>query len=211
MIKQQMAVVYKGCLILFLLVHAGFSQPDGAKSKKKHKNSDTVGVVNGIVIRLYDFRQQLSQFIRDAKKGSKDTIVSDTAFTHFVGMTWDKLVSDVVVEQEIEKRKLSMNNEQTIEKLLKNPSKELKEVFTDSLGAFSPKAMKAYMKNTGPDPQRTKILDYYQILFEQQRLATELAPKVRSEDERLRLLGLWLKEMIGKAIIDDRRTSFGYY
>lgn len=173
--------------------------------------TDTVGVVNGSVIRFYDFREQLAAVIREHKKEIKDTVVSDTAFTRFVNMAWDKLVADIIIENELQKRKLSLTTEKTIDRILKDIPKELKVTFTDSSGTFNEKALKAYLKNPNPDPQRTKILDYYQILFEQQRLASSIAPMARTEEERMKRLGLWLKEKVSKANIDDRRTAFGYY
>lgn len=172
---------------------------------------DTVGIVNQTVIRYYDFREQLSTTIREHKQEIKDSAVSDTAYTRFVNMTWDKLVADIIIENELQKRKLSLTTDKTIAKIIKDIPKELKETFTDSTGSCNEQALKAYLKNPNPDPQRTKILDYYQILFEQQRLAAAITPMARTEEERMKRLGLWLKEKISKAKIDDRRTSFGYY
>jgi len=196
-------------LILLILTQISFAQEK--KPKKKHKMMDTVGVVNGTVIRYYDFREQLASTIRDHKLEIKDTIVTDTAFTRFVNMTWDKLVADIIIENELQKRKLSLTTEKTIDRILKDIPKELKETFSDSSGSFNEKALSAYLKNPNPDPKRTKILDYYQILFEQQRLAAAIAPMARTEEERTKRLGLWLKMKVSKAKIDDRRTAFGYY
>ena len=196
-------------LILLLLTQISFAQEK--KAKKKHKMTDTVGVVNGDVIRYYDFREQLATTIREHKKEIRDSVVSDTAFTRFVNMTWEKLVDDIIIETELQKRKLSLTTDKTIERILKDIPKELKETFTDSTGSINKKALKIYLKNPNPDLQRTKILDYYQILFEQQRLASAIAPMARTEEERMKRLGLWLKEKVLKAKIDDRRTAFGYY
>ncbi len=206
-----MKFILKYFLFSVLLVsHLSFSQTPEAKPKKKHKSTDTVGVVNGTVIRLYDFKEQLKQTIRENRNDFKDS-VSDTAYSRFVNMAWDKLSGDIIIEQELEKRKLSLNTEKTIAKILKHIPKELKETFTDSTGTCDEKALKAYLKNPNPDPQRTKILDYYQILFEQERLSAAVAPSAKNESERMKLLGSWLHQKLAKATIDDRRTSFGYY
>lgn len=172
---------------------------------------DTVGIVNHTVICYYDFREQLATTIREHRKEIKDSVVSDTAFTRFVNMTWDKLVADIIIENELQKRKLSLTTDKTIVRIIKDIPKELKETFTDSTGSFNEHALKAYLKHPNPDPQRTKILDYYQILFEQQRLAAAITPMAQTEEERMKRLGLWLKEKISKANIEDRRTAFGYY
>jgi hypothetical protein len=196
---------------LLLLSHISFAQTQEKKPKKKHKNTDTLGVINGTLIRLYDFKQQLAATIKEHKNEVKDTILSDTALTRFVNLAWDKLVSDIIIEQELEKRKLTLTSEKTIDRILKYIPKELRETFTDSSGSFNKKTLKAYLKNPNPDLQRTKILDYYQILFEQQLLAASLTPTARTEHERIKQLGLWLQLKISKSNIDDRRTNFGYY
>jgi len=198
-------------LALIFLSHISYAQTAEKKPKKKHKNSDTLGVVNGTLITFYDFKQQLAATIKEHKAEIKDTILSDTALTRFVNLAWDKLLTDIIIEQELEKRKLSLTTEKTVDRILKSIPKELKETFTDSLGVFDEKAFKAYLKNPNPDLQRTKILDYYQILFEQQRLAAAISPKARTEEERIKKLGLWLQLKISKSNIDDRRVNFGYY
>jgi hypothetical protein len=199
-------------LFFFLvLTQISVAQTQEKKPKKKHKNTDTVGVINGTLITLYDFKQQLAATLKEHRSEVKDSVVSDTAFTRFVNEAWDKLVSDIIIDQELEKRKLTLTTDKTIDRILKSIPKELKETFTDSSGQFNEKALKAYLKNPNPDLQRTKILDYYQVIFEQQRLAAALAPKARTEEERIKELGLWLKLRISKSNIDDRRSSFGYY
>ena|SRR5437763_1210905 len=198
--------------VLILLPQFSFSQTKEAKPKKKHKNTDTVGVVNGYLITFYDFRQQLKETMREHKSEIKDSIVSDTAFTRFVNMTWDKIAGDILIEQELQKRKLALTTDKVIAKLLKDPPKELKEVFTDSAtGKFDEKAMKRYLTNLAPDIKRTQILDYYQTMFEQQRLAAALVPKGANDQERREELAEWLKKKMQKANIDDRRTAFGFY
>ncbi|MEP7233794.1 MAG: SurA N-terminal domain-containing protein [Ignavibacteriota bacterium] len=200
-------------LVLFVLLYSqvSFAQSKEQKPKKKHKNSDTLAVINGTLIRLYDFKQQLEATFKDHKAEIKDSTVSDTAFTRFVNEAWDKLVSDIIIDQELEKRKLTLTTTKTVERLLRSIPKELKETFTDSTGVFDEKALKAYLNNPNPDPRRSKILDYYQILFEQQRLAAAISPSARTENERIKKLGEWLQTKISKSNIDDRRTAFGYY
>src|SRR5258708_31955647 len=107
-------------LVLLFILNIAFSQTQEKKPKKKHKNTDTLGVVNGTLIRFYDFKQQLASTIKDHKSEIKDSVVSDTAFTRFVNEAWDKLVSDIVIEQELEKRKLNLTTEKTIDRILKS-------------------------------------------------------------------------------------------
>jgi hypothetical protein len=197
---------------LLFLSQLSRAQTKDSKPRKQHKNTDTVGVVNGGVITFYDFRQTLANIIKIHKAEIKKDSISDTAFTRFVNLTWDKLVRDMIIDQELLKRKLAMTSEKTIVKLLKDPPKEIKEAFTDSASKkFDAKALKAYLQNPNPDLERTKILDYYQTLFEQELLAKALAPKAKSEAERIEKFDEWLKKKIDKANIEDRRTAFGFY
>jgi len=197
---------------LLLISHISFAQPQEKKQRKKHKNADTVGVVNGMVITFYDFRQQLAATIKEHKSEIKDSVVSDTAFTRFVNMTWDKLAGEILIEQELQKRKLTLTTEKTISMLLKNPPKELKDAFMDSVShTYDEKTLKEYLQNPNPDLERTKILDYYQAHFEQHRLGAALVPKAKTEQERTQELADWLKKKLLKANIDDRRTAFGFY
>jgi hypothetical protein len=199
-------------LFIVLISHVAFGQTSEKKPRKKHKNTDTVGVVNGVVITYYDYREQLKAMMKEHKSEIKGDSVSDTAFTRFVNMAWDKMIGDIIIEQELAKRKLTLTSDKTISLLLKNPPKELKEVFTDSAtGVFDVKAMKAYFTNPNPDLKRTNILDYYQTLFEQERLTAALVPKATSAKERTEELAEWLKKKMLKTKIDDRRTAFGFY
>jgi hypothetical protein len=199
-------------LTILFVSQLSFAQTKDAKSRKKHKNIDTVGIVNGGVITYYDFKQALAGIIRIHKAEIKKDSIGDTAFSRFVNLAWDKLVRDMIIDQELQKRKLTMTSEKTIEKLLKNPTKEIQDAFTDSATKqFDSKALKAYLQNPNPDLERTKILDYYQTLFEQERLAAALSPKAKTETERIEKLDEWLKKKIEHAYIEDRRSSFGFY
>lgn len=160
--KLSLRVIF---FLILVLPTLSFPQTQKKNAPKKHKNTDTVGVVNGVVIRLYDFKQQLEEIFKEHKSEIKDSVISDTAFTRFVNEAWDKLVSGIIIEEELEKRNLTLTTEKTIDLILKLIPKKLKETFTDSTGKFDEKALKAYLKNPYPDIKRTQILDYYQTLL----------------------------------------------
>ncbi len=196
------------CILLLLAANAFAIPADSLKAQKKHKPSDTVGVVNKAVIYFADFRSVL---FATMKTNHKDSVVSDSAYTHYVDITWNKLVSDALVEEEIMRRKLSLRTDQVITFLLKHPSKELLETFATPGGGFDTLACKKYLRSPDPDLVRTRFLDHYQIQFEQDRLFQIIAPRTKSEAERGKLLEEWLSKQIAKAKIIDRRSAFGYY
>lgn len=199
-------------IALFLLLIStanSFAAPaDSVKTRKKHKASDTVGMVNKYVVYYSDFRTMLYSII---KTNQKDSVVSDTAYTRYVNMTWDKIIADAVIEEEIQKRKLSLTTEQVIVFLMKHPPKELRETFAKSDSSFDSISCGKYLRNPEPDLVRTRFLDHYQMKYEQDRLFGKIAPRDQPEDERAEKLQKWLAKRMSKAKIIDRRIAFGYY
>lgn len=178
-----------------------------AKPRKKHKLTDTVGVVNGAVIRLYDFRELLSDIMRSQ---APDSVVQDTEFTRYVDMTWERLVSDILIQREIEKRKLVLSESQVIERLLREPPNELKQDFSVS-GSFDVAAYEHFLESTEPDSTRTMVVNYFHMVYEQDNLMRALAPRAKSMRERTEAFAAWLRKVMKAARIEDRRTAFGYY
>ena len=101
--------------VLFCVSAVKSSPLDSVKKQRKYKSLDTVGIVNGTVIYYGDYKDMLKQTIRD---NQRDSVVSDTAFARYVNMTWDKIVLDILVEEEVAKRKLGLTEEQVIKRLL---------------------------------------------------------------------------------------------
>lgn len=170
--------------------------------------TDTVGVVNGIVIRLFDFRELLSDIMRSE---APDSVVQDTEFTRYVNMTWERLVSDILIQQEIEKRKLELTESEVIDRLISDPPDELKQDFTEAGGSFDREAYEHFLRNHEPDSARTIVVNYFQLSMEQADLMEVLAPKARSQSKRIEAFTSWLKKAFKNARIEDRRTAFGYY
>ena len=193
-------------LVVVLAAHS--NAQDSTKPKWKHKLTDTVGVVNGSIIRLYDFRELLSDITRSE---APDSIVQDTEFTRYVDMTWERLVSDILIYQEIEKRKLGISEKELISRLIANPPKELKEDFTDAHGTFDGRSYEQFLRSSESDSVREIVLNYYHIQLEQENLLRAIAPRTKSEKARNEAFAAWLRQAFKTARIEDRRTAFGYY
>lgn len=192
-----------------LCVSAVRSSPlDSLKKQRKYKTLDTVGIVNGTVIYYGDFKEMLKQTIID---NQHDSIVSDTAFTRYVNTTWDKIVLDILVEEEVEKRKLSLTEEQVIKRLLAEPPDELRKQFVNTIGAFDRETCAKYLRNPEPDLARTRYVEYYWVKFEGERFYASLAKKGANSDERMKAFTDWYQKKLTNAQIIDRRTSFGLY
>jgi hypothetical protein len=193
----------------FLCVSAVRSSPlDSLKKQRKYKSLDTVGIVNGTVIYYGDYKDMLKQTIRE---NQRDSVVSDTAFARYVNMTWDKIVLDILVEEEVEKRKLSLTEEQVIKRLLAEPPDELRAQFVNTIGAFDRDACAKYLRNPEPDLARTRYVEYYWTKFEGERFFASLVKKGANSEERMKAFTDWYQKKLTTAQIFDRRTSFGFY
>jgi hypothetical protein len=210
--------------VLLLSIALGFlatatsaqtSEPVAPKKKteKKHKMTDTVGVVNGQVILLYDYRGILSDMIRQAARDSavKNGAVTPAQLTDFVNAAWDKTVEDIIVEQEIYKRKLNLSDAETKARILKTPPPFLVQQFTDSMGKFRPDVMQQALNDPLNDSITHIIISVEKINLEHEALLAAIAQDVKSDEAKITRFNLWLKKQKLKARIDDRRVAFGYY
>src|SRR5579871_2335389 len=125
------AVYPNRTFVLFLMIVCAAplisrAQEAATKQRKVHKPTDTVGVVKGVLITFHDFREELKQTLKEHIAEIPHDSVSDTAFTRFVDITWEKMVGSILIDQEIQKRHLALTDAQTIAKIEANPPKELK-------------------------------------------------------------------------------------
>lgn len=212
-VKSQKLKWGKGILcvlfsLLFCISAVRSSPIDSVKKPRKYKSLDTVGIVNKIPIYYGDYKDMLKQTIRD---NQRDSVVSDTAFARYVNMTWDKIVLDILVEEEIEKRKLGLTEEQVIKRLLAEPPDELRGQFVNTIGAFDRETCAKYLRNTEPDLARTKYVEYYRTKFEGERFYASFGKKGADSDERMKAFTDWYQKKLTSAQIIDKRTSFGLY
>lgn len=148
------------------------------------------------------------QTIRD---GQRDSVVSDTAFTRYVNMTWEKIVLDIFIEEEVEKRKLTLTTDEVIDRLLKEPPDELRAQFVNTIGAFDREGCSKYLRSTEPDMTRIRYLEYYSVRFEGERFYASLSKKGANAEQRMDAFTKWYQKKLTTAQIIDRRTAFGLY
>lgn len=179
--------------------------------KKKHLPTDTVGVVNGVLITLRDYRAELKRTMKDHMSEIPNGKVSDSLYTKFVNLTWDKMVGDILIEQEIKKLKLELSDAETIKRLSNDPPELLKKSFTDSTGKYFPDELKKFLTSHTTDTLRDQVVQYYRLQFQQEGLVKKLAPKAATDDERKKAIEAWIAKKSIHADLDDRRTAFGFY
>ncbi|HET9135247.1 MAG TPA: SurA N-terminal domain-containing protein, partial [Candidatus Kapabacteria bacterium] len=201
------------CLLFVLSTTSiALSQPSiTPKPAKKHKPDDTVGVVKGVLITYRDFHYQLKSVLHDHLSELKGDSVSGEELTKFVNIAWDKMVGDVIVEQEIKKRGLSISKEETIKRMIADPPELIKQSFTDSLGVLHSKELQAFLESPVQDSLRDKVVIYYETSFELADFLKKIAPKATTDAEKQKALDAWIAKEVAHTAIDDRRVAFGYY
>jgi len=175
---------------------------------KKHKMTDTVGVINGTPILLYNYKDILGDIIRSA---ARDSIVSEDNFTVYVNAAWDKVIEDVLTEQEITKRKLHLSDSELLDQVIENPPDFLAKQFTNAQGEVQKKAMRVSLVDPTNDSIASIILGVERIRLEHERLLRAVASRASSDQEREEQLQAWLRQQKAKAKIIDYRPRFGFY
>jgi SurA N-terminal domain len=217
--------------IAFVLLCCAFVQPNRARaqtgdttnnltklkevplkeSEARHKPDDTVAVVNDVVITFSDFNSIMSGYLKSIVARTKNNVVNDTLYTEIVDSAWDRAVSDILIEHEIEKRRLGMSVATLKDSILANPPDFIQMQFTDSLGTFHRDFMRKAMNDPRNDTIVSMIIEGERVRLETERLMISIAKKGAPENEREQTFAGWLKKAIRSATIDDRRTRFGFY
>ncbi|MBS1904761.1 MAG: SurA N-terminal domain-containing protein [Bacteroidetes bacterium] len=180
-------------------------------ASKKHLPTDTVGVVNGTLITLRDFRGELKRTMKDHMSEIPNGKVSDSLYTKFVNLTWEKMIGDILIEQEIKKLKLELSDGETIKRMIAHPPELLKQSFTDSTGKYFPQELSKFLNSKAADSLRDQVVHYYRLQFQYDGLVRTLAPKATTDVERKQAIDAWIAKRATRAEIDDRRPAFGFY
>ena len=175
---------------------------------KRHRGTDTVGVINGEVLMLRDFKSVLSEIIRSA---ASDSIVSEENWTVYVNAAWEECLKAVLVQQEILKRGLGLSNAQVKAALVKNPPEFLASQFVDSTGAFRPDILEWALNDPSQDSVVQIVVSAHRMKLEDEALRNSIAPNAKSEAEREGQFQAWLTDQKRRARVIDNRLRFGYY
>ncbi|HET6512804.1 MAG TPA: SurA N-terminal domain-containing protein [Candidatus Kapabacteria bacterium] len=175
---------------------------------RKHKPTDTVGVINGDVITYSDYRTILADIMRQA---ARDSIASEADFTKWVDAAWDQCLEAIFTRQEIEKRQLRLTDEEIKAELVNDPPVFIKNQFSDSLGNFYPDALHAALHDPTQDSVVRIIVAAQRISLEDKALKLSIAPEARTDEEREKAYKAWLVRQKNNARTIDNRLRFGYY
>lgn len=175
---------------------------------RKHKPTDTVGVINGDVITYSDYRTIMSDIMRQA---ARDSIASEADFSKWVNAAWDQCLEAILTRQELTKRNLKLTDDEVKAQLVSEPPQFIAKQFTDSTGTFHPEALHATLYDPTQDSVVGIIVEAQRMMMEDQALKLSLAPNARTDEERVKEYDLWLTKAKNNARTIDNRLRFGYY
>jgi hypothetical protein len=175
---------------------------------RKHKPTDTVGVINGDVITYSDYRTILADIMRQA---ARDSIASEADFTKWVDAAWDQCLEAILTRQEVTKRELALSTDEVKAELVNDPPEFLKKQFIDSTGQFHPEALHAALNDPSQEDVVSGIVAAQRLLMEDRSLKLSIAPQARTDEEREKAYKAWLLKAKNNARTIDNRLRFGYY
>ncbi len=177
----------------------------------RHSPLDTVGIVNGTVIRYGDFMAIMSGYLKLFVARSKNDIVNDSLYSVIVDSAWDRAVNDIILEGAVAKRHLEMSDALVKDSLLANPPEYLRTQFVDSTGTFHPEFMRAGLNDPRNDTVVHIIIEGERERLETERLEQSVVPHAKTVSERDQEFLAWLRQEQRSARIIDRRLRFGLY
>jgi len=148
--------------------------------------TNNVGSINGEDITYQEFQAALDQQ-REVRRQSGQE-VDDEQIDQFRNQVWDFVVSQVLIEQQVNKLGISVSNEEIKDIILgDNPPEFLKQNFIDSVGNFN----RELYENALFDPQNEQVLINAEESVRQFRLNEKLQSIILAsvnvtEDEVLR-------------------------
>ena len=178
---------------------------------RQHAKTDTVGIINGEVITYGDFNAIMSGYLKIFVNRTHDNVVTDSLYTVIVDSSWDRAVNDILTEQAIHDRNLSMTDAQIKAAILENPPDYLRQQFTDSTGHFHHEYLTQALDDPRNDSIVHTILQGEQVRLETEALIKSIDPKAKTDAQLQRAYDAWLKKARLTAKIVDKRTQFGFY
>lgn len=146
--------------------------------------SNNVGSVNGIDISYQEYQQAIERQ-RESQKQQTGNDVPEEQFDQFRDQVWETLITEKLIELEVQRLGISVSNQEIKEIILgDNPPEFLKQNFIDSLGRFNREMYEEAIYN----PQNEQILLQAEEIVKQTRYREKLqslleAGMTISEDE----------------------------
>jgi hypothetical protein len=96
---------------------------------------DTAAIVNGKVIGKKEYIERFSDITMQMTKGRSTPLTPDE-ITDVQKQTWDELITNAIIDDSLEKKGITVSDQEVMTRLEKDPPEFLKRNFTDSTGKF---------------------------------------------------------------------------
>ena len=176
-----------------------------AKAPRRPRVKDTVGVVDGVVIRYGEFKAHLNNLITERAKANR---LNDSEYSLCVNDTWDDLTSAVFFREEAHTRHIHFSDRQIRDSLTINPPKSIVRLFSDSV--FDRERFRIVVDDTTSAIGKQFVL-LARTLYEDQAVRRAVTRSAKTDREAKNVFTAWLRKRLANSKFEDRRVAFGFY
>ena len=113
--KTIMIIVAASFLVGFVFLQLGVGT-----SKRSNQPTPNIGVINGVKVSYNDFYETQNDIISQLKAQGRNDLTEED-YDRIEQQTWNELVFQILVQQEIERRNIEVSDEEVREYLINNP------------------------------------------------------------------------------------------
>ena len=207
-IRERLATIF-GAFAAFFIIYIIFDWGMDITGRKDRggPGSDVIGEVNGQVIRA----SQLNELVRETAERQKQQTgkePDDDAYQRLRQQQWDNLVTQILIDQEIERMGLTVTDAEFTNWVWGDtPPQSLVQRFTDSTGRFDREAYDVALKDPRNKEELVKIEGELRREKAQQKLAMMLTSSVNVSDGEImqRFLDRSVRMTVNYVLFDPGR------
>jgi len=158
-----------------------------------------VGRVNGVAVTPQTYQSVYNQISQQYRAESTQDQIPPVQQEMIHDQAWESIVTNILTEQEIEKLRIGVTDEEVLTYLRSSPPPEVRSYFVDDAGNFDFAAYQAALNNPEADwtavealvRQRIPLIKLNQYLMSQVHVSTEEIRR-EFEEESIRLLARYV-------------------
>jgi peptidyl-prolyl cis-trans isomerase D len=167
------------------------------------QHGNTIGSVNGVDIAYPQYEQAIRNLESNLKNRNPNLELNENQRAMLREQAWDQVVRSVVVDQELQRLKLTVTDDEIVDIFKRNPPPEILQAYVDSTGMPNMNAYYADLNNPARDWSRME--EYVRYLVPRQKLESMLtAGVVVGEDEVREAYG----QQFGRAVVEYMGVPF---
>lgn len=186
--RDSMPVILIGLVVMFVVMIVFEWGMDYLGLKGRHM--EALGKVNGVTITYQEFNDRVKRAVDQQKKQNKDIELDDNQMEQLRGQEWERMVQDILLEKEIERRGITVTDEEIRAWVVEYPETlpdNIKRIFSDSTGTLN----QAYLQQaiSAQTPEVKNFWLQVETMLRQQRrlekLSSILSSTVRVSEEEI--------------------------